>query len=135
MGLLEIISKGIKAMIDEATTPESFKIGEKFEDYVREFLFTDSYYDILERTHSYNTNKDYVESSLKPDFSRRGRCFSPPTTRIKDYLINLANARFHHRISAIFHCHYYRMEKTIGTGQVQRHNYKQLSIPGRRQTH
>ena len=71
MGLLSIISKGIKAMIDEATTPESFKMGEKFEDYVREFLFIDTYYDILERTHSYSTNKDYVESSLKPDFKFR----------------------------------------------------------------
>ena len=31
MGLFSIISKGIKAMIDEATTPESFKMGQKFE--------------------------------------------------------------------------------------------------------
>lgn len=60
-------------MIDEATTPESFKIGEKFEQYVRDYLFIDNYYDILERTHNYNTNKDYVRSSLKPDFKFRDR--------------------------------------------------------------
>lgn len=36
-------------MIDEATTPESFKMGEKFENYVRNSLFIDSYYDLLER--------------------------------------------------------------------------------------
>jgi len=73
MGLFSILSKGIKAMIDEATTPESFKMGQKFEDYVREYLFIDRYYDILERTHDYNTNKDYVESSMKPDFKFRDR--------------------------------------------------------------
>jgi len=72
MGLLSILSKGLKAMIDEANTPESFKIGQKFEEYVREFLFIDKYYDLLERTHDYNTNsKDYVQSSLKPDFTFR----------------------------------------------------------------
>lgn len=73
MGLLSILSKGLKAMIDEATTPESFKMGEKFENYVREFLFVDNYYDILERTHSYSTNKDYVHSSLRPDFKFRDK--------------------------------------------------------------
>jgi hypothetical protein len=74
MGLLSILGKGIQAMIDEATTPESFKIGQKFEDYVRELLFIERYYDILERTHDYNTNsKDYVESSLKPDFKFRDK--------------------------------------------------------------
>lgn len=73
MRLFSILSKGLKAMIDEATTPDSFKMGEKFEDYVREFLFVDNYYDILERTHNYNTNKDYVQSSLKPDFKFRDK--------------------------------------------------------------
>ncbi len=73
MGLLSILGKGIKAMIDEATTPESFKMGQKFEDYVREHLFIDKYYDLLEKTHDYNTNKDYVQSSMKPDFKFRDR--------------------------------------------------------------
>ena len=66
MGLLSILGKGIKAMIDEATTPVSFKYGEKFENYVRDYLFIDRYYDLVERTHSYNANKnDYVESNNK----------------------------------------------------------------------
>jgi hypothetical protein len=73
MGLLSILGKGIQAMIDEATTPESFKIGEKFENYVREYLFVENYYDVLERTHDYKTNKDYVQSSLKPDFKFRDK--------------------------------------------------------------
>ena len=73
MGLLSILGKGIQAMIDEANTPESFKMGEKFENYVRKFLFVDNYYDLLERTHDYKTNKDYVKSSLKPDFTFRDK--------------------------------------------------------------
>jgi hypothetical protein len=73
MGIISILSKGIQAMIDEATTPQSFKIGEQFENYVRDCLFVDEYYDILERTHNYKTNKDFVESSLKPDFKFRDR--------------------------------------------------------------
>lgn len=73
MGLLSILSKGLQAMVDEATTPESFKTGEKFENYVRESLFIDNYYDIVERTHNYKTNLDYVESSLKPDFTFRDK--------------------------------------------------------------
>jgi hypothetical protein len=69
MGLLSILTKGLNAMIDEALTPESFKMGEKFENYVRQFLFVNNYYDLLERSHNYTTNsKDYVQSSLKPDF-------------------------------------------------------------------
>ncbi len=74
MGLLSILGKGLQAMIDEALTPESFKAGQKFEDYVREFLFIDKYYDLIEKTHDYNTNsKDYVKSSLKPDFKFRDK--------------------------------------------------------------
>ena len=73
MGLLSILSSGIQAMIDDATTPQSFKMGEQFENYVRECLFIDKYYDILERTHNYKTNQDYVQSSLKPDFKFRDR--------------------------------------------------------------
>lgn len=71
---MDLIGKGIQAMIEEAMTPESFKIGEKFENYVRQHLFIEKYYDLLERTHDYHTNqKDYVQSSVKPDFKFRDR--------------------------------------------------------------
>lgn len=74
MSIFSILGKGLNAMIDEATTPESFKMGQKFEDYVREYLFVSNYYDLLEKTHDYNSNnKDYVESSLKPDFKFRDK--------------------------------------------------------------
>jgi len=74
MGILDILGKGFKAMIDEAFTPESFKIGEKFENYVRDYIFPENYYDLIERTHSYNSNsKDFVEASIKPDFQFRDK--------------------------------------------------------------
>jgi hypothetical protein len=72
MGVLSLLGKTIQFVIEEATMPESFKTGEKFENYARDILFIDSYYDLVERTHNYITNsKDYVESSLKPDFTFR----------------------------------------------------------------
>lgn len=74
MGLISILNKGINAMIDEMQTPESFRIGEKFENYVRESLFVKSYYDLLERSHNYSANrKDYVQSSVQPDFTFKDR--------------------------------------------------------------
>lgn len=72
MSLFSILRAGISAMIEDATTPESFKTGEAFEKYVREFIFIDNYYTLTELTHNYQTNrKDYVEASLKPDFTFR----------------------------------------------------------------
>jgi hypothetical protein len=68
------MGKGLQAMIEEASIPESFKVGQKFENYVRETIFIDRYYDLMERTHQYLTNKkDFVESTLKPDFTFRDR--------------------------------------------------------------
>ncbi len=72
MGLLSIPGKGLKAMVDKALTPESFKAGRKFEDYDREYLLPEKYFDLVERTHDYNTNsRNYVGSSKKPDFAFR----------------------------------------------------------------
>ena len=74
MSLLSILGKGLQTIMDEAMTPESFRIGESFEIYVRERLFIPSYYDLIERTHDYRANNhDYVEASMKPDFTFRDR--------------------------------------------------------------
>jgi hypothetical protein len=49
-------------------------VGQKFENYVREYLFVDKYYDMIEKTHNYLENsKDFVEASMKPDFKLRDR--------------------------------------------------------------
>jgi len=74
MRLFSSLIKAVETFRNEFNTPESFKIGQKFEEYVREYLFTDKYFDLIERTHDYNTNsRDYVESSLKPDFTFRDK--------------------------------------------------------------
>lgn len=69
MGLISWISKGIHSFL----TPQSFKTGECFENYVRKKIFTEKYYDLLQRTYSYNIKtKNYVPSS-NPDFKFRDR--------------------------------------------------------------
>jgi hypothetical protein len=54
-------------------TPVSFKKGEAFEGYIREYLFTKDRFDILHRTPSYATNKIdcNIEDTEKPDFKFR----------------------------------------------------------------
>jgi hypothetical protein len=69
MGILDSLSKAAKTFIDDINTPESFKKGEKFENFTREVIFPQSKYKLLKQTHNYAQNsKDYVEESLEPDF-------------------------------------------------------------------
>jgi len=69
MGLFSSLSKAAQTFVEDLNTPESFKKGQKFEDYVRNVIFTRDRYKLLSRTHSYDQNhKDYVLESLNPDF-------------------------------------------------------------------
>jgi hypothetical protein len=69
MKFLSALQKGIQTVIAETRKPDAFHVGEKFEDYVRQEIFTDNYYKLLDRTHNYNANRrDFAESSLNPDF-------------------------------------------------------------------
>jgi hypothetical protein len=62
-----MLPKTTKFISMQHIIPESFRIGEDFENYVREFLFVPEYYDLLERTHGYEVNaKDFVQSSSSP---------------------------------------------------------------------
>jgi len=74
MGLRDILIGFAEVVKNDLTTKPSFKTGQKFEDYVLEHLFPRNYYDLVEKTHNYQTNKhQFVESSLKPDFKFRDR--------------------------------------------------------------
>jgi hypothetical protein len=74
MRILSIIGKIADIISDEIHTPESFKRGQDFEKYVEDYLFLKSNFDLLEKTHNYQTNsKNFVEASLKPDFKYRDR--------------------------------------------------------------
>lgn len=69
MGLLNRVIKAVSA---EISKPESFSKGETFEDYVRQYMFPKEKYDLIHKTHNYNSNKgDFVETTLYPDFKLR----------------------------------------------------------------
>ena len=74
MSFLKKFANGIKAFTNEVNKPASFIKGEEFENYVRKYIFPKSDYDLVHKTHDYNSNNgDYVESSLKPDFKFRDK--------------------------------------------------------------
>jgi hypothetical protein len=74
MSFFKKVAKGIQAFTNEVNKPDSFIKGEAFEDYVRNKIFPKTDYDLVHRTHNYNSNNgDYVESSLKPDFKFRDK--------------------------------------------------------------
>lgn len=53
-------------------TPESFRKGQQFEQFVEEKIFTEDRYELITRTNSYEQNSiRYAEDTLKPDFKFR----------------------------------------------------------------
>lgn len=74
MGIFDILSKGVKAMVDEARKPASFKLGEAVEEYARVFIFPPNWYDLVYKTPDFSVNdKDYAEMSKNPDFIFRDK--------------------------------------------------------------
>lgn len=72
MDIFKRVGKGLKALADEVSKPESFARGEEFEEYVRKFVFPKGKYELIHVTHAYEKNRnDYVKSSLHPDFKFR----------------------------------------------------------------
>lgn len=67
MGALRHIGDFLKK-IDYHTSKDPEVVGRRFEDHVQS-LFPEKMFTLLEKTHSYDTNKErYVQSSLDPDF-------------------------------------------------------------------
>lgn len=53
-------------------TPESFKKGQQFEDFVEKNIFSEDRYELITRTNTYEQNSQrYAEDTLKPDFKFR----------------------------------------------------------------
>lgn len=53
-------------------TPESFKKGQQFEEFVEKNIFTEDRYELITRTNSYEQNNPrFAEDTLKPDFKFR----------------------------------------------------------------
>jgi hypothetical protein len=73
-GYAKIDSKVYTTKTEEVLNEKSFIVGEKFEDFIGENIFSDSLYTLVEKTHSYSINKSrYVESSMNPDFKFRDK--------------------------------------------------------------
>lgn len=71
MGIWDRLSKVVTALTEEET-PESFKKGQKFEQYAREVIFPKSHYTLLKKTHDYTQNRqDFVEETMEPDYKFR----------------------------------------------------------------
>ena len=69
MGLLSSLKKAAQTFVEDLNTPESFKKGQKFEDFSREVIFSNDRYKLLKKTHDYKQNsEDFVEDTLEPDF-------------------------------------------------------------------
>lgn len=53
-------------------TPDSFKKGQQFEDFVEKRIFTEDRYELITRTNSFEQNATrYAEDTMKPDFKFR----------------------------------------------------------------
>ena len=72
---MSIITKAdaiLKDVINIINTPETYITGERFENYIRERLFTRNGYTLVTKTHGYAENKDdFIEDTLGPDLKFR----------------------------------------------------------------
>lgn len=70
MGLLSFPFKILRTLFG---TPKSFSAGESFENYIRNYLFTERHYELLQKTHGYRSPKKNYVPSADPDFKFRDR--------------------------------------------------------------
>ena len=69
--VIQSLKKGYEAMREDFLTPEEYKMGEEFENFVKS-LFPEKYYVLVHQTHKYTENKErYIENSKEPDFKFR----------------------------------------------------------------
>lgn len=69
MGIIDSLKKAARTFVEDINTPESFKKGQKFEDFTREVIFSGDRYILIKKTHDYKQNSsDYVQDSMDPDF-------------------------------------------------------------------
>lgn len=69
MNLIASTKIALKTFITSLSKPESYEIGELFEEIVREIYFPNDVYKLINKTHNYEQNKrDFVENSLNPDY-------------------------------------------------------------------
>jgi hypothetical protein len=71
---MNVVTRVLRAAINEAVKPKTFVKGDEFEAYLRRVIFPASRYDLVDRSHSYTANReDFIERSKEPDFRFRNR--------------------------------------------------------------
>ena len=84
------------AMIEALMKPESYIKGDDFESCVRKYIYPESEYDLIVKTHDYNENrKDFVEASTYPDFLFRRRSDKEEFWVEAKYRENLYKSKVH----------------------------------------
>jgi hypothetical protein len=69
-----VLARIAKAALNEVNKPETYVKGDEFEDFVRKHIFPSNSYEVLSRTHDYNSNKnDFIQSSKEPDFKFKAK--------------------------------------------------------------
>lgn len=62
------LNSAFSSFYQNITKHESIIKGDEFENFVREKIYTPDKYTLLHKTHSFSKGKEFVESSLYPDF-------------------------------------------------------------------
>ena len=62
------VSLAFSSFYQNITKHESIIKGDEFENFVREKIYTSDRYILLHKTHSFSKSKEFIKSSLYPDF-------------------------------------------------------------------
>jgi hypothetical protein len=69
---MNVMSRAVKAFLDEINKPETYVEGDEFENFVRNKLFPAGKYDLVQKSPDYITNKyDFADTPEEPDFKFR----------------------------------------------------------------
>ena len=101
---------GFFSILGSLFKPQTFKTGEKFENYVRKKLFTDRYYKQIQRTYGYNVKTNHFVQSADPDFKlydrRRSKIFFAEIKYRKQFFKGKVNWCTENQLNHYRHCNY-----------------------------
>jgi len=70
MGLFRLLGKSLTAIFGK---PATYATGEAFEHYCRKYIFTDSHFELMQKTHRFRRSRENYIPSADPDFRFRDR--------------------------------------------------------------
>ena len=70
--LMNVMSRAVKAFMEEINKPETYVQGDEFENFVRNKLFPAGKFDLVQKSSDYETSKfDFTGALEEPDFKFR----------------------------------------------------------------